>query len=89
MLGFDMERTPITVVPETIAATPWKKRLLTCLLAMYMPAEGVDENLETTLGCWNFHVIQPHTPALAAPPPRTETVNVVDVRKSHGLTIEG
>ena len=85
---FDLERTPITALPETVVATPWNKRLLTCLLAMYMPAEGVDENLETALECWNFHVAPPPTPALPALPPRTETVNVVGVRKSPGLTIE-
>ena len=85
---FDWERTPITVLPETIEATPWKKRFLTCLLAMYMPAEGIDENLESALECWNFHVTPPHRPALPAQPPRTETVNIVGVRKSYGLTLE-
>ena len=77
------------VLPETIEATPRQKRLLTCLLALYMPAEGIDENLELALECWNFHVAQPDQPALPAQPPHTETVNIVGVRKSHGLTIEG
>lgn len=86
---FNWERTPITVLPETIEATPWKKRFLTCLLAMYMPAEGIDENLESALECWNFHVAPPHQPALSTQSPRTETVNVVGVRSSSGLTIEG
>ncbi len=86
---FNWERTPITALPETIAVSPLKKRFLTCLLALRMPAEGIDENLESALECWNFHVAQPHHPALPTLPPRTETVNIVGVRKSHGLTIEG
>lgn len=86
---FNWERTPITTLPETITVSPLKKRFLTCLLALRMPAEGIDENLESALECWNFHVAQPHHPALPTLPPRTETVNIVGVRKSHGLTFEG
>lgn len=86
---FDWERTPITALPDTIEASPWKKRLLTCLLAMYMPPEGIDENLGAALDCWNFYVDQPHVLAIPAASPRTETVKVVGVSTSPGMTFEG
>jgi hypothetical protein len=82
------ERTPITVVPETIQASPWKKRLLTCLLAMYMPQEGVNENLESALECWNFYIDQSPQLGIPAIQPRTELVNIVDVRTSPGMIFE-
>ena len=85
---FNWERTPITVLPEAIEAPPMKKRFLTCLLAMYMPLEGVDENLGSALECWNFYVQQPHQPVLPQPKPRTEMVNIVGVRTSPGMIFE-
>ena len=85
---FNWERTPITVLPETIESSSLKKRFLACLLAMYMPPEGVDENLESALECWNFYVDQPPQPALPATQPRTEMVNIVGVRTSPGMIFE-
>lgn len=57
-------RAPIHGLPESLTVSPIKKRLLTCLLAMYMPDQGVDENLESALECWNFYADQPTPPAL-------------------------
>lgn len=62
-------RAPIHDLPESVTTSSVKKRLLTCLLAMYMPDRGIDENLESTLECWNFYVDQPTPPAL---PPSSE-----------------
>lgn len=31
---------------------------------MYMPAQGIDENLESALECWNFYADRPTPPAL-------------------------
>ena len=84
-------------IRELVAATagaetevpPWKKRSLTCLLAMHMPAEGVDENLEAALDCWNFYADRPTAPTIPRVPPSTETVKVVGVRTSPGMTFEG
>jgi hypothetical protein len=86
--SFDWERTPITVVPETIEASPLKKRILTCLLAMYMPREGVNENLESALECWNFYVDQSPRLGIPAAQPRTEMVNIVGVRTSQSMVFE-
>ena len=60
----DWERTPIHELPEWVTTSPKTKRLLTCLLAMYMPEQGVDENLESALECWNFYADHPTPPAL-------------------------
>ena len=64
----DCGRAPIHDLPESLTASPIKKRLLTCLLAMYMPDRGIDENLESALECWNFYADQPTPPVL--PPGR-------------------
>ncbi len=85
---FDGERTPITAIPDTIEASPWKKRYLTYLLAMYMPPDGVDENLGSALECWNFYVDQPPVPAIPAAPPRTEMVRIVGTHTSPSMTFE-
>ena len=85
----DWKRTPITVLPDTIEASPWKKRYLTCLLAMYMPPDGVDENLGSALECWNFYVEQPRLPVIPAAPPSTETVRIVGAHTSPSMTLEG
>ena len=82
------ELVAATVDAETEMPT-WKKRGLTCLLAMYMPAEGVDENFETALDCWRFYVDQPPAPTIPTVPPSTEIVKVVGVRTSPGMTFEG
>jgi hypothetical protein len=47
------------VLPESIKASALNKRYLTCLLAMYMPEQGVDENLDSAVECWNFYADQP------------------------------
>ena len=58
-----LERTPITDIPESIRESEAKKRAWTCLLAMFMPQQGVDELLETAVGCWNFYTDAPPPPA--------------------------
>lgn len=85
---FDGEPTPITAIPDTIEASPWKKRYLTCLLAMYMPADGVDENLVSALECWNFYVDQPSVPTITSARPRTQMVRIVDTHTSPGMAFE-
>jgi hypothetical protein len=77
------------IADAEVEAPPWKKRRLTSLLAMYMPAEGVDDNLGAALDCWHFYVDQPPAPAIPAASPSTETVKVVGVRTSPGMTFEG
>lgn len=60
------------------------KRLLTCMAALIMPAEGVDENLESTRDILQFYREQAHyenTPSLeAVPTPLTAMVGEVKQR---------
>lgn len=58
------EGTTITVPPESITTSPANKRYLTCLLAALMPEQGIDENFESALECWNFYADRPTPPAL-------------------------
>ena len=62
-----LERTPITDIPGSIRTSEAKKRVWICLMAMFMPQQGVDELFETAVGCWNFYTDAPPPP----PPPRT------------------
>ena len=59
--------------PQTISPLELeyrKKRFLTCIAALLMPPEGVNENLESTLDILRFHHEQARydTPAIAASP---------------------
>ena len=85
----ELQELAAIIADAEIEASPLEKRRLTCLLAMYMPAEGVDENLGSALDCWNFYVDQPPAPAVPAASPSTETVKVVGVRTSPGMAFEG
>ena len=66
------EGTTITIPPENITTSPANKRYLTCLLAMLMPEQGIDENFESALECWNFYADRSAPPAL--PPGRQNPV---------------
>jgi hypothetical protein len=58
------EGKPITAPIESLARCPTEKRYLTCLLALLMPDQGIDENFETALECWNFYAHRPTPTAL-------------------------
>jgi hypothetical protein len=54
-----LERTPITDIPGSIRTSETKKRVWTCLLATFMPQQGVDELFESAVECWNFYTDTP------------------------------
>ena len=55
----------------------WQKRIKTCWLALRMPTEGVAENLETALECWDFYTERPPEPTIPVVPPSIRSAKVV------------
>ena len=66
MLPEILHGTPITVVPGIEQWSLANKRYVTACLAMHMPDEGVAENFESAVECWNFYAERP--PELTKPP---------------------
>ena len=65
-----------------------KRRILTCLLAIQMPDEGVNELYEDALDCWKFYTEQLPKPTIPTEPPKTVTAKFVGYSERPGIEIE-
>ena len=79
--------TPIDVPQESLTKSAVVKRYLTCLLAIYMPEQGVEEQLESAFECWNFYTDRPTLRPLPPTEPPVRKAKITGSSTRPGLVI--